>query len=270
MEPITVAPYRRLFLGIILVFASLAAGRACEAQQRIVANLPDAPKPTQPPDEPQPKASNTHPKTTYDILSRRSFFFPDLAFTTRPLSTGQKFLLAADETVAPSALIVATMSAGIAQARNSWPGYGQGWNAYGKRYGATLALNASTDMFGTFLLPSVLHHDPRYFVLAHGTFSQKIGHALKSVLVTRTDSGGRAVNISGVLGPLGAEGLANTYLPDAERTAGQTFERFGIQMAVIAGGNIAKEFWPAIFKTLRIGKVVPGASPDAPSDSPKQ
>jgi hypothetical protein len=179
-------------------------------------------------------------------------------------------MLAADETVAPSALIVAAMSAGITQARNSWPGYGQGWNAYGKRYGATLALNASTDVFGTFLLPSVLHHDPRYFVLAHGTFSQKIGHALKSVLVTRTDSGGRAVNISGVLGPLGAEGLANTYLPDAERTAGQTFERFGIQMAVIAGGNVAKEFWPVIFKTLRIGKVVPGASPDARSDSAKQ
>src|SRR5258708_19896727 len=97
-----------------------------------------------------------------------------------------------------------------------------------------------------------------------------MGHGVKGVVVTRTDSGGRAVNISGVLGPLGAEGLANTYLPDAERTAGQTFERFGIQMAVIAGGNIAKEFWPAIFKTLRIGKVVPGASPDARSDSSRQ
>ena len=270
MELFTQASYHRLFLVIMALFVAMAASHACAAQQRIVANLPDAPTPNQPPDEPQQKPNGSHAKTTYDILSQKSFFFPDLAFTTRPLSSGQKLMLAADETVAPSALIVAAMSAGITQARNSWPGYGQGWNAYGKRYGATLALNASTDVFGTFLLPSVLHHDPRYFVLAHGTFSQKIGHALKSVLVTRTDSGGRAVNISGVLGPLGAEGLANTYLPDAERTAGQTFERFGIQMAVIAGGNVAKEFWPVIFKTLRIGKVVPGASPDARSDSAKQ
>jgi hypothetical protein len=60
---------------------------------------------------------------------------------------------------------------------------------------------------------------------------------------------------------LGAEGLANTYLPDAERTTGKTFERYGIQMAIIAGGNIAKEFWPAIFKTLRMGKIAPGAGP---------
>jgi hypothetical protein len=119
-------------------------------------------------------------------------------------------------------------------------------------------------MFGTFLLPSVLHHDPRYFVLANGSFSQKIGHALKSVVVTRTDSGGHAFNVGGVLGPLGAQGLANTYLPDAERTSGQTFERFGIQIAVIAGGNVLKEFWPAIFKTLQIGKIAPGAGP-APS-----
>jgi hypothetical protein len=270
MEPIPRAPYKPLFLALIALFVSMTAGRACAGQYRIIANLPDAPTPKEPLDEPQQKASASRPKTTYDILSRRSFFFPDLAYTTTPLTSAQKFFLAADETVAPSALIVAAMSAGITQARNSWPGYGQGWNAYGKRYGATLALNASTDMFGTFLLPSVLHHDPRYFVLAHGTFSQKIGHALKSVLVTRTDAGARAPNISGVLGPLGAEGLANTYLPDAERTAGQTFERFGIQMAVIAAGNVAKEFWPAIFKTLRIGKVVPGATPDARSDSARQ
>jgi hypothetical protein len=161
------------------------------------------------------------------------------------------------------------MSAGITQARNSWPGYGQGWEAYGKRYGATLALNASTDMVGTFLLPSMLHHDPRYFVLAHGTFSQRIAHALKRVVVTPTDAGGQAMNISGILGPLAAEGLANTYLPDAERTTGQTFGRFGIQMAVIAGSNVAKEFWPVIFKTLRIGKLAPGATPRA-SDVPSR
>ena len=78
------------------------------------------------------------------------------------------------------------------------------------------------------------------------------------------------MNVSGVLGPLAAEGLANTYLPDAERTAGRTFERFGIQLAVIAGSNVVKEFWPAIFKTLRIAKFAPGANTGAPPDaSPK-
>jgi hypothetical protein len=259
----------RLSVAIVALLVWLANGTYCPAQRRVVAALPDAPKPQQA-NEVDVKAKGRRPRTTYEILARRSFFFPDLAYTNKPLTSAQKFLLAADESVAPSGLIVATMSAGISQAQNSWPGYGQGWSGYGQRYGAKLALSASTDMFGTFLLPSVLHHDPRYFVLARGTLSQKIGHALKRVVVTPTDAGGEAVNVSGVLGPLAAENLANTYLPDAERTAGRTFERFGIQLAVIAGSNVVKEFWPAIFKTLRIAKFAPGANAgDPPDASPK-
>jgi hypothetical protein len=260
----------RLSLVIVALLACLAGDTCCTAQRRVAATLPDAPRPQQQANEVDGKAKGWRSRTSYEILARRSFFFPDLAYTNKPLTSAQKFLLAADQSIAPSGLIVATMSAGISQARNSWPGYGQGWNGYGKRYGATLALNASTDMFGTFLLPSVLHHDPRYFVLARGKLSQKIGYALKRVVVTPTDTGGEAMNVSCVLGPLAAEGLANTYLPDAERTAGRTFGRFGIQLAVIAGSNVVKEFWPAIFKALRIGKLAPGANTGAlPDASPK-
>jgi hypothetical protein len=266
MKEISGAAYLRLFLVPIALLSSLITGASSLAQQRIVANLPDAPTPKeQTNDEAQKKAKPRNRRTALGIVSQRSFFFPDLAHTENPLNSRQKFLLAVDESIAPSALIGSALGAAINQARDSWPGYGQGWNAYGNRFGATLALNASTDMFGTFLLPSVLHHDPRYFVLADGSFSQKIGHAIKSVLVTRTDAGGRALNVSGILGPLGAEGLANTYLPDGERSAGQTFERFGIQIGVIAGGNIAKEFWPMISKRLRIAKVIPATNPNAPS-----
>jgi hypothetical protein len=255
-------------IAVVLLLALSVAGTASGVPQRIVANLPDAPTPKQQASTSGEKSKAEFSATPVAIVTRRSFFFPDLAHSDKPLNSGQKFLLAADESIAPAGLIVSAVSAGILQADNSWPGYGQGWNAYGKRYGATLALNASTDMFGTFLLPSVLHHDPRYFVLAHGTFSQKLGHALKHVVVTRTDAGGQALNVSGILGPLGAQGLANTYLPDAERTAGKTFQRFGIELALVAGANIAKEFWPAIFKTLGIGKIVPGANPSRTNAQP--
>ncbi len=263
MEPIIRAFHLRLSLAVALValLALLVTGSTCVAQQRVIANLPDAPAPKQQPSAPQQKGKGGFSRTTVLILGRRSFFFPDLAYTRKPLNSGQKFLLAADVTIAPSDLIVTAVSAAISQAKDSWPGYGQGWEAYGKRYGATMALNASTNVLGVFLLPSVLHHDPRYFPLAHASFGQHVGHALKRIVVTPTDAGGEAPNISGLLAPLGAEGLANTYLPDAERTTGKTFERYGIQMGIIAGGNVLKEFWPAIFKTLRIGKVAPGAGP---------
>ena len=266
MKPIVRTPrLTSLFLFVILLTSAVPSA----AQQR-AADLPDAPTPKQQLSEPERKSKSGFSQTTVQVLSRRSFFFPDLAYSSKPLSSGEKFLLAADVTIAPSAILATAASAAVSQAKDSWPGYGQGWEAYGKRYGATMALNASTNVFGVFLLPSVLHHDPRYFPLAHASFGQHIGHALKRMAVTRTDAGGQAPNISGLLGPLGAEGLSNTYLPDAERTTGKTFQRYGIQMAVIAGGNIAKEFWPAIFKTLRIGKVAPGAAPRASGEAARQ
>lgn len=247
-------------LGVLLIVAFLLAWTQCaEAQQERLNNLPDAPvaKPT--PEQNQQKPNAGALNTTLEILGRKSVFFPELAYDPRPLSSGQKLKLAADQSIAPYGLIVAGFTAGISQARNSWPGYGQGAAGYGKRYGATLALNASSDMFGTFLLPSVLRHDPRYFVSTRGGAGHKVIYAISRVFVTRTDRGGEAFNWSGVLAPLMAESLANTYLPDGERTTRKTFQRYGIHLGINAASNVAKEFWPSIFKTLRrsVGKSNP-------------
>jgi hypothetical protein len=53
--------------------------------------------------------------------------------------------------------------AGIQQANNSLSEYGQGGAGYGKRLAARLADETSAGFFRTYLFPSVLHHDPRYF-----------------------------------------------------------------------------------------------------------
>ena len=216
--------------------------------QRVTADLPDAPLPNQQSNTTQQKPGNRF-GSTVGVIGRRSLFFPELAVREKPLSATEKFKLAIDQSIAPSRFFVSAAVAGIEQADNSWPGYGQGGEGYGKRFGAVLALNASDDMFGTFLFPAIARHDPRYFV-TEGGFGRKVGHALRRVLLTRTDSGGEAPNWSGLLGTLGASGLANTYLPDAERTTGKTFERFGIHVGVVAGSNVLKEFWPVIFKSL--------------------
>ena len=248
-------------VGVLLATALLFVlnqGAAAQQQTRLD-NLPDAPVPKQAPEQREQKPNNGALNTTWVVLSHKSVFFPDLAYDRRPLSGGQKLELAADQSIAPYGLIVAGATAGISQARNSWPGYGQGAEGYGKRYGATLALNASSAMFGTFLLPSLLRHDPRYFVSARGGAAHKVGYAVSRLWITRTDRGGQAFNWSDLLAPLMAESLANTYLPDGERTTGKTFQRYGIHLGINAAGNVAREFWPSIFKTLRksVGKSNP-------------
>jgi hypothetical protein len=188
------------------------------------------------------------------VLEKGSIFFPDLATSRLPLTVKEKFVLSVKNSVAPSAILGSAFEAGIDQATNSPGGYGQGAEGYGKRFGASLATGAATNLFGGFIIASIAHQDPRFFVHGEGTFGQRLGHALSRVVVAPNDRGGYGFNWGGVFGPLGAEALANTYLPVHEQTGARTMSRYGTDLAVTAGLNVVKEFWPDIFKHLGLKK----------------
>jgi hypothetical protein len=209
--------------------------------------------------EPQatPQDSSTKHKSPMDetvgVLSRKSIFFPDLATDRCPLTSSQKFKLFVNKTIAPSTWVSAAGSAAEKQALNTYPGYGQGWEGYGKRYGAAIANSASTNFLGTFLFPSLFHQDPRHFFYNRPGTWKKIEYAVSRQIVTRTDSGRNAFNVSRILSVIVAEGIANSYLPPEERTVGKTFERAGDRFAWGVGSTLIKEFWPVIFRKLRPG-----------------
>src|SRR6266704_908781 len=200
------------------------------------ASAQERPKPQDLPDAPVAKQQSTpqehenRVQTTIEVLQRRSIFFPDIATSAGPLSVKQKFELFADESVAPSRFLSSAAGAGISQARNSLDGYGQVMGGYGKRFGSSMATAASTNFFGTFVISSALHRDPRYFPTLHGGFGHRLGYALSRIVVARTDEGKDAANWAGMLGPLLAESLANSYLPVKEQTAGRTFRRYGVRL----------------------------------------
>jgi hypothetical protein len=64
-----------------------------------------------------------------------------------PLSRTQKFSLAFHSAVDPFVFVAAAGDAGISQAENEFPGYGQGWGGYAKRFGASYV----DDFDGTML-----------------------------------------------------------------------------------------------------------------------
>lgn len=184
-------------------------------------------------------------------LANRSLFFPDIAATPGPLTTGQKFQLFVNDSISPSVLAESTLSSAISQATNSPEGWGQGWDAYAKRFGSSMARRASSEFFGTFMLASMLGQDPRFFPEENPTFSSSVKYSLERIVVTRDDEGRDVANWSGLLGPLMAEGLANAYWPEEERTAGQTFKRYGFDIAGRVGTNMLRNYWPVFFKKLR-------------------
>jgi len=235
---------------LIVAVIILTAAQVALATSSLGQSTPDAP------------SSQTVSQTTHGslfTLAQRSLFFPDIAATPGPLSPGAKFKLFAANSVSISVLLESAVSSSISQATNSPEGYGQGGDGYGKRFGAMMARRSSSEFFGTFVLASALHQDPRFFPEKNPTFKSSIKYSIERLFVTRTDSGRDVANWSGLMGPLLAEGLANSYWPEQNRTAGETFERYGFDLATRAGTNLLRNYWPVFFKRLR-GSSLPAGS----------
>jgi hypothetical protein len=234
-------------------------------QSQPAAAPPDAPTPTQQTQTqaPNPVQSGVH--TGVDMfltLQKKSLVFPDLATTNRPFTPWDKLKLAANNTVSLSSIGAVTIGSAYGQARNNPSGYGQGWDAYGQRFGADLARVASYNFFGTFVIASVLHEDPRFYVKKDLSFWQSVGYSANRLVLTRSDSGKEVINYSGLLGPLAGEGLANTYYPESNRGFGQTMIRYTTDLGWRFAGHLLRQYWPEINRRLEL------ASEPSPQSTP--
>lgn len=215
-----------------------------------------------PPDESSTGAqSQTAPQGTnplqsgmafFQLLQRKSLVFPDLATNAGPFDRWQKFELAANNSVSVSTIGVGLAGAAFGQGIDSPAGYGQGGEGYGKRFGAEMARAASDNLFGTFLIASALHEDPRFYVKRNLSFKQSLKYAAVRVAVTRGDSGERVINFAGLLGPLAGEALANTYYPQGNRGIRGPFVRYASDLGWRFGGHLLRQYWPNINKKLRL------------------
>ncbi len=228
------------------------------AQKSGTESLPDAPSPTK--QSSQTQQPTTQPSANpiqgsvqiFKLLQQRSLVFPDLATTQGPLTSWDKFKLSVNNSVAFSTVGGVLIGAAFSQAIDRPSGYHQGAEGYGKRVGADMARATSGNIFGTFVLASAFHQDPRFYVKKNLSFKQSVEYSAVRVFITRSDSGERVVNYSGLVGPLMGEGLANAYYPDENRTVGGTFTRYASDLGWKFGGNLLRQYWPSINKKLSL------------------
>jgi hypothetical protein len=144
-------------------------------------------------------------------------------------------------------LVGTTFDAGWAQLTDDWPSYGRGMPGFGKRWGTLMADREARIFFGTFLLPTVLHQDPRYLRLGPGhPLLSRIGYAFTRVAVARKDSGGHTLNSSLLLSTVLVKALANAYYPQTERGFSRTVNRVEGSLVGSAQGYMLIEFLPDI------------------------
>jgi hypothetical protein len=168
--------------------------------------------------------------------------------TPTALTPHQKLRIVLNDLTDPYTIGYTGLMAGIAQANNDFPSYGQGAAGYWKRYGAAYTDQAAAGWFGGFLIPSLLHQDPRYYRMGSGPFRKRFAHSLVRPLITYNDSDGKAFNWSGLLGSLASSGLSNTYYPEEERGVGKTFSRWAMGIPYSVIDHLVDEFGPDLEK----------------------
>jgi hypothetical protein len=245
---------------LALWLAALAIPAIAPAQQPSGAGTSNAPAAK--PDSPRPKQEATpqpsgQTKGFIGYVTSRSIVFPDIATNPLPLSPAGKFKIFVNQAISPAYILGAGVSAAVNQANNSPSATGQGWEAYGTRVGYSMARASSTSFFGTFVFASILRQDPRFFPESHPSFGRAIKYSAVRIVVTRNDKGKDVFNSSGLLGPLAAEALSNSYLPRSEQTGARTMERYGSDLAWRFAANVFKEYWPTIFRDMHLQKVMP-------------
>jgi hypothetical protein len=166
-----------------------------------------------------------------------------------PLSVKQKFKVVAQSAFDYFEYPWYGALAGISQAENSEPAYGQGAEGYAKRYGAAFADGTIENFWTSAILPSVLHQDPRFYQMPTGGFTHRAVYAGSRILITRSDSGRRQFNFSEIFGSLIAAAISTySYHPRSERTIGDTASVWGSEVGYDTITIEVKEFWPDIHR----------------------
>jgi hypothetical protein len=209
------------------------------------------------PDAPQSQAEHAHPAAKrngtsgeygkHHILWVIPNYREDESLTEyKPLSPREKFKVAFDDSFDPTAFLVAGVFAGSAMAQRQYPEFGHGPSAVGKYYGGAVADQSIGNMLTEAVLPITLRQDPRYFTKGKGGFFKRTGYAMSREVVTKNDKGVNSFNTSEIVGNGIAAGISNVYYPAADRSFGNTANKWGQQLGLDTGFNIMKEFWPDI------------------------
>jgi Carboxypeptidase regulatory-like domain len=160
-----------------------------------------------------------------------------------PLNTKQKFQLALKTAVDPITFLGTGVYAGIEQAADRYPEYGQGAAGYAKRYGAGYADAAAGIFIGNAILPSLLKQDPRYFYKGTGTKRSRFFYALASSVICKGDNKRWQPNYSFILGSIAVGGISNLYVPISDRnSAGLVFQNALIRIGQGSLGGVLQEF----------------------------
>jgi hypothetical protein len=165
------------------------------------------------------------------------------------LDSTQKFSSFVEQSMSPYATFSSAIQAGFHPIGSN----AQYTENYAGRMGQTMANSTEEAFFTKFLLPSMLHQDPRYHASTESGTVDRAFYATSRVLVGRTDNGKPTLNTSELVGAVLAASITSAYHPYRHPTNGQTAGNAATTIGSDAGINMLREFWPDIRSHLMDG-----------------
>jgi len=101
-----------------------------------------------------------------------------------------------------------------------------------------------------FGLDAALHQDPHYYRSEDVGFWRRTGHALRTTIVTRKDSGGETFATWRFGSAYGAAFLSNEWYPSRLNTVSLSLQQGSAQIGFDLAANLGREFWPDVRKKI--------------------
>lgn len=199
------------------------------------------------------KTQQQDPNTSRDRLffALPNFLTVENGRQTQPLTPSEKFKAVARGAFDYAQIPWYAAIAGIGQARNDEPDFGQRWEGYGKRFGSAVADGTIENFMAGAILPSLLRQDPRYYQMGQGGFLHRATYSATRILITRSDSGHKEFNFSEIFGSALSAGISTySYHPRSDRNISDTAEVWGSQVGYDTITIMLKEFWPDIRRKI--------------------
>ncbi len=187
-------------------------------------------------------------------LDRQSVHDPHYrqGFVLCSLGIKDKFFLFLRDSVDPETFLAAGFDAGISQAENDDPSFGQDGRGYVKRLGASYTDEVQFRFFKEFAYTTIFSEDPRYYRMGQGPAERRLLHAVTHAIIAYDDHGKPIFNYSEWLGEISGTSLSNLYHPGARRGFAPAAQGVAFDVALDIGYDELREFWPEVARKLRL------------------
>jgi hypothetical protein len=163
-----------------------------------------------------------------------------------PPTARQSFITATKNTFDYSNFLLVGVTSALAEGTDAHPPLGKGMPGFARYYWRGFVDKADGNYMTTFVLPTLLQQDARYYAKGQGSTGFRLKYAATRVFITPNYDGKNEFNASEVFGIATAQAISLAYYPAESRTGGKFAKKYAFALGRDALTNVLREFWPDI------------------------